>query len=461
MKFIGLILNFNLFKFGNGFYIQRSGTAMGTKMAPRYANLFMGFLEKDILEKSPYKPLVWYRYIDDVFFIWTHGRDKLDAFLKLANENANGMVFEVGRDSVSENSVPFLDVRVILQEGKLHSDLYIKPTDKFQYLDFNSCHPYHQKANLPYALALRIRRICSNTTDFKDHCDKLTMRLRSRGYKMGLIKDGIRKASNITRAEALSPSNNEQETKQDRVIFSTTYNPMLPNMKDKLDELQPILQASDRCKEVFKEPPIIAYRRNRSLNDIIVSRRLPPDTVVADKNQTKITIDKSCKTCEICGRSFANGKGKMVHMTLMHKEKDDHKDQPPKPPGFHKCNTSRCNLCVKGVFGTNIRITETNEVFHIKQHITCKSKNLIYCVTCKKCMEQYIGETEQELHSRSVGHLSDIRNDKPGLPYVTHFQKCGIEHYSITGIEKLRNSNRAFRKQRELFYKDYFEVRIK
>ena len=116
---------------------------------------------------------------------------------------------------------------------------------------------------------------------------------------------------------------------------------------------------------------------------------------------------------------------------------------------------------VSNVFGTNIKITETNEVFHIKQHINCKSRNLIYCVTCKKCMEQYIGETEQELHSRSVGHLSDIRNDKPGLPYVTHFQKCGIEHYSITGIEKLRNSNKGFRKQRELFYKDYFQVRIK
>ena len=62
--------------------------------------------------------------------------------------------------SVSESSVPFLDVRVILKDGKLHSDLYIKPTDKFQYLDFTSCHPHHQKANLPYALALRIRRIC-------------------------------------------------------------------------------------------------------------------------------------------------------------------------------------------------------------------------------------------------------------------------------------------------------------
>ena len=104
---------------------------MGTKMAPRYANLFMGYLEKDLLEKSPYKPLAWFRYIDDVFIIWTHGREKLNDFLKLANENLYGMVFEVGDDSISENSIPFLDVKVILRNGKLYSDLYIKPTDKF------------------------------------------------------------------------------------------------------------------------------------------------------------------------------------------------------------------------------------------------------------------------------------------------------------------------------------------
>ena len=149
--------------------------------------------------------------------------------MDFVNNNEYGMVFEVGDDGVSNRSVPFLDVRVILKDGKLHSDLYIKPTDKFQYLDFSSCHPHHQKANLPYALALRIRRICSNATDFKDHTDQLAKRLRSRGYKMGLIKGSIRKAAAVTRAEALTPSTHQQQQNQDRVIFSTIYNPMLPN----------------------------------------------------------------------------------------------------------------------------------------------------------------------------------------------------------------------------------------
>ena len=276
---------------------------------------------------------------------------------------------------------------------------------------------------------------------------------------MGLIKDGIRKASAISRADALTPSQHEQ--KRDRVIFSTTYNPMLPNIKQKLNTLEPILQASERCRDVFKEPPIIAYRRNRSLNDMIVSRRLPPSTEVASK--TNITIDNKSNICEICQRSFASGKGKMGHVALTHRKKGQQQQQ-EKQPGFHRCNNKLCNLCSNdsnGTYGTTINITSTNQVHTIKEHITCKSHNLIYCITCTKCRDQYIGETNQELHSRSAGHLNDIRKNREGLPYVRHFLKCGIEHYSITGIEQLRKEDTPIRKQREIYYKNLFKVAIR
>jgi hypothetical protein len=45
---------------------QINGTAMGTKMAPSYANIFMGKLEKLIIQSAPHKPLSWFRFIDDV-----------------------------------------------------------------------------------------------------------------------------------------------------------------------------------------------------------------------------------------------------------------------------------------------------------------------------------------------------------------------------------------------------------
>ena len=51
------------------------GTAIGTKMAPSYAILFMDALERGILDGSELKPSVWWRYIDDVFLIWEHGEE--------------------------------------------------------------------------------------------------------------------------------------------------------------------------------------------------------------------------------------------------------------------------------------------------------------------------------------------------------------------------------------------------
>ena len=456
MKFIGLILNCNHFTFGNSFFLQRSGTAMGTRMAPSYANLFMGFLETDLLNSSPDKPLVWYRYIDDVFFIWTHGREKLDEFLNFCNNNEYGMIFETNDDSVSTTSVPFLDVRVIIENGKLKTDLYSKPTDKFQYLNFASCHPYHQKANLPYGLALRIRRICSSTSDFKLHCKELTVRLRRRGYKLGLIKNGLRKAAALSREDLLYNQQQQQQSHTaNRVIFSTTYNPRIPHLQQKLKELQPILHASQRCKEIFPEPPLIAYRRNRNLNDLLVSRRLPPDTEIKRSNLTE--VDRGSCVCEECGRTFNTSKGKLIHHRLMHQNKAEKKRL---GEGFHKCGDKRCKTCRKGTFGEGIRITATNKDFTIRQSMTCKTSNVIYCVTCTKCWAQYIGETGQEIHQRQAGHHNDINHNVEGLPYVKHFRKCGVEHYSITGIEKLRSRDPQIRKSRETFYKKLFKVQI-
>ena len=48
----------NSFEFENNHYLQLHRTEMGTKIAPSYANLFMGDLEQKILAQSPLKPLV-------------------------------------------------------------------------------------------------------------------------------------------------------------------------------------------------------------------------------------------------------------------------------------------------------------------------------------------------------------------------------------------------------------------
>ena len=58
---------------------------MGTKMAVPFANIFMGKVESQILERSTKKPLPWKRYIDDKFSIWKINRDEVAQFIEQAN----------------------------------------------------------------------------------------------------------------------------------------------------------------------------------------------------------------------------------------------------------------------------------------------------------------------------------------------------------------------------------------
>ena len=127
---------------------------------------------------------------------------------------------------------------------------------------------------------------------------------------------------------------------------------------------------------------------------------------------------------------------------------------------FHKCGDKRCQTCHKGTFGKTIAITSTHKEFTIKQSMTCKTSNVVYCVTCTKCRAQYIGETGQEIHERQAGHLNDINRGVSGLPYVRHFQTCGVEHYTITGVEKIRSRDPQIRKARETFFKTLFKVQM-
>ena len=69
MQSTEFILKHNYFNFGNQNFLQLKGTAMGTKMAPQYANIFMSNLEENFLQNTHNKPLIYLRYIDDIFLL--------------------------------------------------------------------------------------------------------------------------------------------------------------------------------------------------------------------------------------------------------------------------------------------------------------------------------------------------------------------------------------------------------
>jgi len=66
-----LILKENSFRFNGKNYLQIYDTAMDTKMAVAFANIFMANIRTQILSESVAEPMVWKRYFGDVISLRT------------------------------------------------------------------------------------------------------------------------------------------------------------------------------------------------------------------------------------------------------------------------------------------------------------------------------------------------------------------------------------------------------
>ena len=152
------ILHNNLFEFDGKLYTQSSGTAMGSKFAPNYANIRMDKFERDHLPNAPLQPVLWKRYIDDVFAIFIATDKEIQEFNKWLNTVDPFIKFTYESNN---DGIPFLDTFCSVKNSRIVTRPYTKATDTKQYLDPSSCHPRHIVNAIPYSQALRIQRICS------------------------------------------------------------------------------------------------------------------------------------------------------------------------------------------------------------------------------------------------------------------------------------------------------------
>ena len=211
------VLENNYFEFNGDVKKQISGTAIGTKFAPPYACIFMDDLETKFLQSQSLQPLVWFRYIDDIFFIWTHGNDKLEKFLDDLNSFDNNVKFTL--ESRKDN-VTFLDLIVKLSEGRLTTDLHVKGTDRHQYLHFNSSRPDHAKRSIIYTQAFRLAKICTFENDFLRHRDEMKSWFQKRGNPEDVINTEMKKL-------IFNGNSGKSSNKNKGVPFLLTYYPLV------------------------------------------------------------------------------------------------------------------------------------------------------------------------------------------------------------------------------------------
>lgn len=143
-----------------------------------------------------------------------------------------------------------------------------------------------------------------------------------------------------------------------------TLNPASPSLNKIITKHLSILQSSSRCREVFPDNPFIAYRRPRNLRDYLVTAKLK------HKRESATTS----------------------------------------PPTIKKCNskTFKTAPSLKTAYRRVHLKTQAKLTTLIKQTITCASKNLIYMIQCRKCINipnapaEYIGKIDETFITRQI-----------------------------------------------------------
>ena len=155
--------------------------------------------------------------------------------------------------------------------GILDIRTHFKPTETFQYTHFSSCNPHGVRKGLIKGEALRLLRTNSSAKSFYENIYNFKKRLRARGYPHNLIEKITSEVKFTERKSALQKNN---EVQKKILPFVTTYHPSLQNPEIILMSKWHLIQDQPLLREIYNKPPIISYKRAKSLGDILVRAKL-------------------------------------------------------------------------------------------------------------------------------------------------------------------------------------------
>ena len=121
----------NVFQFGDCFFHQRNGTAMGTPPACCYATIYYAAREKFLLEKYNENLFFYRQYIDDVFGIWVPNNTALTFDVFSRDLKFHKLEWETNKLS---SSVIFLDMVLTIQDNRIITKLYEKILNLYLYI---------------------------------------------------------------------------------------------------------------------------------------------------------------------------------------------------------------------------------------------------------------------------------------------------------------------------------------
>lgn len=373
LELLHINLTCNDFLFDKQYYLQTKGTAMGKRFSPAYANIYMANWEASVFQKCTKLPLIYLRYLDDIWGIWTHSETDFQHFVDTLNGHHDCIKL---KPVLHKTEINFLDTTTFKGStfdttGKLDIKVFFKETDSHALLHKGSFHPKHTFRGILRSQLLRFRRICTQPGDRAEATKTLFQALRNRGYTRSFLRMVAKTVdSKVPTPLSVTPETQPPPTDPPLVpivsIFSSSSTRIHRSFKENFRDIMggANLLPSYRL--------ISAFKKNPNLQDLLVRARLPP-------LRTKIKLPKS-----------------------------------PQAITNH---------------GNRVK-------FFVQKGLNLSSLNCVYLIFCKQCQAQYVGETRNPLRTRLYAHRHNIlRGRKTDTTLVQHFQRHGLHNLRMMGLE--------------------------
>ena len=364
-----LVLFHNYISFSNKFYLQIKGIAMGCKCAPVLANLYLYLLEKKFL--FIHKPFFYKRYLDDLFLI-IHKDFNIELLygffenLKLTISCKNGVV-------------NFLDLDISFDYtlGKIKTSLFIKPTQSFSFLLTSSNHPDFIFKNIPKSILIRVRRNCTNLSDYFYFSNIYIYHFLKKGYdfiNLCKISDMI---ARLDRNELIKYKNKTS------LINNTLSIPTFLTFDKNFNNHQQII--SDSFSSIKnKYTNLFPYNLNFHLN------MQPSISSILIHNINSFIFTS-------------------------------------KKHAYIKCSNHNC-YCKYSSTSNFIKIKKGIH-FPISTSSDCLSTHFIYIIHCKLCDTFYIGQSQRKIKDRIGEHVRSIINFTP----FSNSSTTVSNHFNLVG----------------------------
>jgi len=199
LQILQIVMENNIFTFGNTTWLQLSGTAMGTPVACAYATRSYGQHENSYILPNFGAQLLYYRrFIDDVFGIWippeTNPEGKWKEFTEALN-NWGGLEWVTEKPT---KATVFLDLNIKILQSKIHTSTFQKSLSLYLYIPPKSAHP---PSCLKGLISGELRRYWfqNSPEDFKKILIKFMEQLVNRGHRFNRPNTDFRQRCHLLR----------------------------------------------------------------------------------------------------------------------------------------------------------------------------------------------------------------------------------------------------------------------